>query len=148
MAFKHTMTSTSHYPTSSRCTKSTKILIHNDASSPKAIIKRTTQPSNEKYGIIQRNEWFLLELVVVIIVKYGVHGIGIDINYIHSHIYWYLMVNIIIIWTIFNILIGIYGKIKIDNTWKLFIIHHMHVMNRHISRIYNCIGYESCKKKY
>eukprot|EP01083_Nonionella_stella_P213510 770048_1 len=32
--------SISHYPTSSRCTKSTKILIHNDASSPKAIIKR------------------------------------------------------------------------------------------------------------
>eukprot|EP01084_Bolivina_argentea_P217753 369656_1 len=108
MAFKHTMTSTSHYPTSSRCTKSTKILIHNDASSPKAIIKRTTQPSNEKYGIIQRNEWFLLELVVVIIVKYGVHGIGIDINYIHSHIYWYLMVSIIIICTIFNILMGIF----------------------------------------
>ncbi len=92
------MTSTSHYPTSSTCTKSTKKYIGHDASSPTAISNSAHQQSYSRnrtriYCNLQSIQCCLMVLIEVIMVIFDINGINLIINLIINSIYgrilWY-----------------------------------------------------------
>ncbi len=55
-------------------------------------------------------------------ILHGLDCIGnINAWYLYYLCYWYLWILCLLV---------VYGKINIDNTWKIFIIHHINIRNR------------------
>eukprot|EP01084_Bolivina_argentea_P041564 76709_1 len=75
---------------------------------------------NVKYDIIVNDLYAIYGVWTAIL--HGLDCIGnINAWYLYYLCYWYLWILCLLV---------VYGKINIDNTWKIFIIHHINIRNR------------------
>ncbi len=109
MSLVRLCTANRHASTSSTCTKSTKNYIDVDTSSPTAS-PYNSRNLNDENGIIEYVEWYLWILIMVMLIKTDINGTDINKNAIYGCVWWYFMVYIMMIWTIFGMLMVIYGN--------------------------------------